>query len=120
MKKLTVGQFIDQVVAVEARRLALLEAAEHLEAEFVAGDMGPARRLLRCDEVCGIVAPESSVAAVVSDLRRMAKAAAVERARLLQSKVETRVVDGRVAGAAVHVQDDDKDEAGQPRLRMVT
>lgn len=32
-------------------------------------------RLLRCTEVCGIVAPESSVAAVVADLRRMAKAA---------------------------------------------
>ena len=83
----TFQQHLSAMVNAEGRRLALLEAAEHLEWELQANDIGPAKKTLRCDGLYGIAVPESAVAAVVADLRRQARELEVERRRMETARI---------------------------------
>ena len=83
----TFRQMFEELQRVEGSRVALLAAAELLEAEHAATDMGPARRALRSEALFDTLVPEHVVLAMARELRRQAKALEQERVRLERATV---------------------------------
>ena len=78
----TFNDLFHELQRLEGRRLCLLRAAEKLEQECAATEMGPAVRPLRSVDLFETVVPDDIVYQIVADMRIEARELEGERDRL--------------------------------------
>ena len=86
MQPTTFSKLFSRLQQIDGKALALRRAAEHLEREAVAGDLGPAVRPLRSEALFDTLVPECHVRDMIDELNKQAKVLERERDRLMKTR----------------------------------
>ncbi|MBM3495590.1 MAG: hypothetical protein FJX72_14900, partial [Armatimonadetes bacterium] len=112
----TFSKLFATVQTIEGKRLALLRAADFLEWEAAATDLGPATKPLRSRALWNTDIPDDVVLDAIADMRLQARELEAERERLLNATV---TIDKRYLVRAEAESDLMNDIAGRPQMRVV-
>lgn len=93
MKQLSIKQYVDAILALEARRLAYEKAADLLYERCAATDLGPPNEALKATLWFESTVPESAVFAVVQELQERARELGAERTRLERARFNIALTD---------------------------
>ena len=75
---MTFKELVSKLLDLDGRRLAIEQAAEDLEFEYTAGDIGEAQKELRSERLNDMVVPENAILLAAEELRKRAEELKVE------------------------------------------